>query len=184
MPQIIYKRAETEEELQQILDLQRVNIKSSLSNKVLKKEGFVSVEHTFDVLKRMNDACPHILVKDQEKVIGYALCMLHAFRNDVPALIPMFEYMDSIITSKNLSELRYLIMGQTCIDKAYRKQGVFKKMYHYFKGELESGFDAVVTEVNSKNRRSSEAHSAVGFNLLDVHTEAGEDWELIIWKWT
>lgn len=183
MAQMVYKRAETDAELQQILDLQHVNIKPSLPNEVLKTEGFVSVKHSFNVLKRMNDACPHVIVTHQEKVIGYALCMLNAFRNDVPTLIPMFEYMDGIIVSKNLSELHYLIMGQICIDKAYRKQGIFKKLYCFFKDELEPDFDAVITEVNSKNRRSSEAHRAVGFNLLDLHTEDGEDWELIIWKW-
>ncbi|MDO5971556.1 GNAT family N-acetyltransferase [Flavivirga aquimarina] len=183
MSQIVYKRAETDEELRQILNLQHANIKLSLASEAMKTEGFVSVKHTFDVLKRMNSACPHIIVKHEEKVIGYALCMLNAFRNDVPTLIPMFDYMDGIIASKNLSELHYLIMGQTCIDKAYRKQGIFKKLYHFFKDELKSDFDAVVTEVNSKNIRSLQAHLAVGFNTLDVHTEAGEDWELIIWKW-
>ncbi len=183
MPHIVYKRAETDAELQQILNLQRANIKPSLSNEALKTEGFVSITHPFDVLKRMNDACPHVIAIDKEKVVGYALCMLNAFRNDVPSLIPMFEYMDGIITSKNLSELHYLIMGQICIDKGYRRQGIFKKLYYYFRDELKSGFDAVVTEVNSKNTRSSEAHRAVGFNILDLHTEAGEDWELMIWKW-
>lgn len=184
MSQIVYKRAETEEELQQILDLQHINAKTLLSNDTIKTEGFVSVKHPFDVLKRMNDACPHVIATHKGKVIGYALCMLNAFRNDVPTLIPMFEYMDGIMVSKNLSELHYLIMGQICIDRGYRKQGIFKKLYHYFRDELKSDFDAVITEVNSKNRRSSEAHQAVGFHILDVHTEAGEDWELIIWKWT
>ncbi|GAA3632590.1 GNAT family N-acetyltransferase [Flavivirga jejuensis] len=183
MNQFVYKRAETKEELQQILNLQDVNAKPSLSNETLKTEGFVSVKHSFDVLKRMNDACPHVIVTHKGNVIGYALCMLNAFRNDVPALIPMFDYMDRIIASKNLSNLHYLIMGQICIDKEYRRQGIFKKLYYFFKDELESDFDAVITEVNSKNTRSSEAHRAVGFNLLDAHTEAGEDWELIIWKW-
>ncbi|WP_303316362.1 GNAT family N-acetyltransferase [Flavivirga abyssicola] len=184
MTQIIYKRAKTEEELQQILDLQSDNIKILLSNEAIKTEGFVSVKHTFDVLKRMNDACPHVIATHDGNVIGYALCMLNAFRNDVPELIPMFEYMDSIIASKNLSELCYLIMGQICIDKAYRKQGIFKRLYYYFKDELKSDFDAVITEVNSKNNRSSRAHRAIGFEILDVHTEGGEVWELMIWKWT
>ena len=183
MTQIVYKRAETEEELRQILNLQLVNIKSTLSNETMKAEGFVSVTHTFDALKRMNDACPHIIASHEGNVIGYALCMLNAFRNDVPALKPMFEYMDGIIISKGLSELRYLIMGQICIDKAYRKQGVFRKLYECFRDELNPDFDAVITVVKSKNIRSSEAHGAIGFSTLDVHTEAGEDWELIIWKW-
>jgi hypothetical protein len=50
------------------------------------------------------------------------------------------------------------------------------------KSELKQDFDAMVTEVNAKNTRSSQAHKAVGFQLLDKHTEDGEDWELIIMK--
>lgn len=182
-PTVVYKRAETSEELQQILNLQQNNIKYVLSNATIQDEGFVSVEHTFDVLKRMNDACPHIIAKSDDRVVAYALCMLNTFRNDVPTLIPMFNYMDKVIASKNLTHLRYLIMGQVCIDKAYRKQGIFKNLYRHFRDALESDFDAVITEVNVKNTRSSEAHKAVGFKTLDIHTENGEDWELIIWKW-
>ena len=180
---VVYKRAETSEELQQILNLQQSNIKHALSSDAIRDEGFVSVEHTFDVLKRMNDACPHIIAKSEGRVVAYALCMLNAFRNDVPTLIPMFNYMDKVIESKNLTDLKYLIMGQICVDKAYRKQGVFKNLYRSFREELKSDFDAVITEVNTKNIRSSKAHKAVGFKTLDVHAESGEDWELIIWKW-
>jgi ribosomal protein S18 acetylase RimI-like enzyme len=183
MTRIVYKRAETPEELQQILNLQRLNIKQSLSDNALKNEGFVSVEHTFDVLKRMNDACPHIIATANGQVVGYALCMLNAFRKDVPILEPMFVYMDTIIESKGLLDLKYLIMGQVCIDKDYRRQGLFKKLYLQFKAELKPDFDAVITEVNAKNKRSSDAHKAIGFQILDEHTEGGEEWELIIWKW-
>ncbi|MCC1485291.1 GNAT family N-acetyltransferase [Winogradskyella immobilis] len=183
MVEVIYKRAETSEELQQILELQQRNIKAVLKDSTIKTEGYVTVEHTFDVLKRMNDACPHIIAKANGVVVGYALCMLETFRDDVLILKPMFEYMDTIIESKNLLRLKYLIMGQICIDKTFRKQGLFKKLYTHFKIELESDFDAVITEVNTKNTRSSKAHKSVGFEVLDEHTENGEDWELIIWKW-
>ena len=180
---VVYKRSETFEELQQILNLQQRNIKQALSSNAIKDEGFVSVEHTFDVLKRMNDACPHIIATVNGNVVGYALCMLNTFRKDVPILESMFAYMDTIIVSKGLLGLKYLIMGQVCIDKTYRKKGIFKNLYHHFKTELQSDFDAVITEVNVKNVRSSKAHKSVGFQVLDEHTERGEDWELIIWRW-
>ena len=183
MEEIIFKRADTSEELMQILNLQRFNIKQSLSKDAIKKEGFVTVSHSFEVLKRMNDASPHILAKADDKVIAYALCMLNSFRNDVPILAPMFNHMDTIMESKGLLSLNYLIMGQICIDKTYRKQGLFKRLYHYFKTELQSQFDAVITEVSIKNTRSLEAHKAVGFQVLDQHTVDGQDWELIIWRW-
>ena len=175
-----YHRAYSDDELFQILKLQKKNLKEVLSEEDKKKEGFVSVDHTFEVLKAMNKACPHCIAKAGDKVIGYALCMLNEFRNDVPELIPMFNYMDSILDKKGLSNIRYFIMGQICIDSAYRRKGIFRGLYDFLKNELASDFDAVVTEVNVKNIRSSEAHKSVGFQLLDKHREAGEDWELII----
>ena len=177
---ISYHRAASDEELHQILALQKQNLKSILSENDKQVEGFVSVSHTFDVLKRMNNACPHVVAKSNGKVVGYALCMLNQFRNEVPELIDMFNYLDAVAVSKGLTDLKYFIMGQICIAKDFRKQGIFKGLYAYMRAELSSEFDAVVTEVNTKNRRSSEAHRAVGFQLLDMHTEVGENWELIV----
>ncbi|MDO1502351.1 GNAT family N-acetyltransferase [Winogradskyella maritima] len=180
--EITYHRAYTDEELHQILEIQKQNLKVVLSETDKQSEGFVSVDHTFDALKRMNDACPHMIAKSGGQVVGYALCMLNEFRDDVPELIEMFNYMDGILEEKGLDEINYLIMGQICIDKHFRKRGIFRGLYAFLTTELQSEFDALVTEVNVKNRRSSEAHKAVGFELLDVHTEGGEDWELIILK--
>ena len=98
------------------------------------------------------------------------------------SVVAMFNYMDGIIESNGLTNLNYFIMGQVCVDKLYRGQGVFRGLYSFLNSELKKNFDAVVTEVNAKNRRSSEAHKAIGFELLDAHTEGGEDWELIIMK--
>jgi ribosomal protein S18 acetylase RimI-like enzyme len=177
-----YQRVTSNEELYEILDLQKQNLKVALSDGDRQTEGFVTVDHTFEVLKRMNDKCRHCIAKYNGKVVGYALCMLNEFRNDVPELIPMFNYMDGIIESKGLATLNYFIMGQVCIAKGYRGQGVFRELYSFLKSELSKDYDAVVTEVSAKNIRSSEAHKAIGFELLDKHTEAAEDWELIILK--
>ena len=177
-----YQRVTSDEELYEILELQKQNLKVALSDIDKQIEGFVTVDHTFEVLKRMNDKCPHCIAKYNGKVVGYALCMLNEFRGDVPELISMFNYMDGIIESKGLATLNYFIMGQVCIDKVYRGQGVFRGLYSFLKLELSKDYDAVVTEVSAKNIRSSEAHKAIGFELLDKHTEAGEDWELIIMK--
>jgi GNAT superfamily N-acetyltransferase len=177
-----YQRVTSDEELYEILELQKQNLKVALSDIDKQIEGFVTVDHTFEVLKRMNDKCSHCIAKYDGKVIGYALCMLNEFRGDVPELISMFNYMDKIIESKGLATLNYFIMGQVCIDKVYRGQGVFRELYSFLKLELSKDYDAVVTEVSAKNVRSSEAHKAIGFELLDKHTEAGEDWELIMMK--
>ena len=59
MKEIVYRRAETNEELIQILALQTNNLAHRISEEDIKKEGFVTVHHDFELLKDMNDSCAH-----------------------------------------------------------------------------------------------------------------------------
>jgi hypothetical protein len=98
---IIYKRAETNQELRQILELQHANIPSAISKDEKQEEGFVTVHHSFEVLKAMNDKYPHIIAKNNQKVIGYTLCMLKEFKEKIEVLKPMFKNMDKCFESKS-----------------------------------------------------------------------------------
>lgn len=183
MADILYRRADTDEDLRAILNLQRKNLPRALSSAEKEKEGFVTVHHSFGILKSMNDRCPHTIAVHNPTLAGYALCMLREFKNDIPVLVPMFAEIDKALHRLGKSDLRYLIMGQVCIDKAYRKQGIFRGLYHFMKQELSSDFDAVITEVDAENTRSSAAHKAVGFELLTTYPSQGKNWELMMWEW-
>ena len=174
---IIYKRAESDQELTQILELQRTNYSSSISIEEKKQEGFVTVVHDFDILKKMNDTCAHIIAKHQDTVVGYALCMLKAFKDDIEVLKPMFHQIDTCLKP----DQTYMTMGQICIDKAYRKQGIFRGLYNCMKENLQLEFDMVITEVDLENTRSVNAHYAVGFKLLQSYQSNRQDWALISW---
>ena len=65
-----------EAELQQILDLQRRNLARNLSKREVAEQGFVTVEHTLDVLRRMHALVPSIVARDGGELAGYALVML------------------------------------------------------------------------------------------------------------
>lgn len=175
---LVYKRASEIDELKQILDLQRQNLPSRLSQEDKKKEGFVTVEHSFDMLERMNQVCPHIIAKHDEKVIGYALCMHPKFSDDIEVLRPMFLQIDMALPDKTT----YMAMGQICIDKDYRKMGVFRKLYETMKNYVRPEFNCIVTEVDAKNTRSLEAHYAVGFENLKTYSSNDQEWKLIILK--
>lgn len=175
MKQIQYKRAQAIEELHQILALQQANIPSAITIEEQQKEGFVTVHHTFEVLKAMNDKCPHIIATYKEKVVAYALCMLRDFKNDITILRPMFEQIDNCLPIHKT----YIVMGQICIDKAFRKKGVFRGLYNFMQKELQLRFDMIITEVDKKNVRSMNAHYAVGFKLLHSYTAGQHDWNLI-----
>src|SRR5687768_835773 len=88
--------ATTDGELAQILTLQQANHASSLSEADAARDGFVTVMHTFELLKKMNQAAPQIIAKDGDSVIGYALVMLRSFSDMIPVLQPMFNRLSTI----------------------------------------------------------------------------------------
>lgn len=172
---ITYQRAKTIEDLNQILELQQRNLPKNLSSSEKESEGFVTVTHSFKLLKQMNDACPHIIAKHNGCVIGYALCMTTNFKAKIPVLIPMFNEIESVISK----HLNYVVMGQICIDKTARGQGVFRSLYQFMAQELKNDFKAIITEVDIKNTRSLNAHKAVGFTPLKNYTSDNQVWEII-----
>lgn len=175
MKGIKYKRADSNEELNQILELQRINIPSSISEDESKTEGFVTVHHNFEILKAMNDKCAHIIAKNGDEVVGYALCMLKDFKEDIEVLRPMFQQIDKHLNH----DKTYITMGQTCIDKKFRKKGVFRGMYHFMKQEMSSQYNMIITEVDITNTRSLNAHFAIGFKTLYSYRSNNQDWKIL-----
>jgi GNAT superfamily N-acetyltransferase len=179
MKTVLYKRASTLDELEQIRTLQLQNSSQNITSDEKLQEGFVTVQHTVSLLEQMNTACAHIIAKDGEKVVGFALVMLSSFRNEIEVLIPMFERIDSLIpTGKS-----YVIMGQVCVDKNYRKQGIFRGLYDFYRTQLQQEFDFLITEVANVNLRSMSAHEAIGFKAIDSYEEDGITWNIMLWDW-
>ena len=172
---IDYTRATNTSELKQVLRLQQDNLKAGLSMAEKDKEGFVSVVHTLELLEAMNAVCPHILAKSGEEVAGYALCMHPDFSDAIPMLKPMFRKVRTLIDPAH----RFVIMGQICIDKKWRKQGIFRGLYAAMQKELKGEFDSIITEVDDSNQRSLTAHLAVGFTTLEVYLSGDRTWHLI-----
>ncbi|MGB5419823.1 GNAT family N-acetyltransferase [Algibacter sp.] len=175
--EIIYKRSITDEELYQILELQLKNIPTSISEDEKLQEGFVTVRHDFKSLKSMNDKCAHIIAVYDESVVGYAISMVKDFKDDIAVLKPMFTY----IENHTPDTLKYIAMGQICVDKKFRKQGVFRGLYNKMKQELNLEYDAIITEVDKTNTRSLNAHYAIGFKELYSYRSKNQDWEILIW---
>ena len=175
---VVYKQAESLKELEQILDLQQRNLPKNISQEESTKEGFVTVEHTLNLLKSMNDVCGHIIAVDDGQVVGYALCMHPQFANDIEVLRPMFQEIDKTIKG----QVNYMAMGQICVAKSHRGQGVFRKLYQTMQEKLPEGFDTIITEVDGKNKRSLAAHTAIGFTTLTIYHSDGKEWHIIMLK--
>ncbi len=178
MSKIRYVTACDDTDLSQILKLQLANLPSSLKEEEKQTEGFVTVSHSLELLRAMNNICPHILAKDGTKVVGYALCMHPDFRNEIAVLKPMFRQIDQVLPP----EQAYLIMGQICIAKAYRKQGIFKGLYKKMWESTQNEFSLIITEVDERNQRSLLAHYAAGFHDLCQYHSDGTNWFLLVMK--
>lgn len=176
---IKYQLTTTNKELEEIIVLQQKNLPVNISTSELTEQGFVSAQHTLTLLTKMHDAHPHIIAKHNDKVVGYALCMLQEFRNEIPLLTPMFNLSDKAINELN-DPLNYMVMGQICIDKEYRKRGIFRALYNYMKENISKEYNAIITEVDVKNVRSVNAHKAIGFEVLKEHQSNNQNWQLIV----
>lgn len=176
---VSYHRASTDEELQEIKVLQQQNLKKHLSLEEQKKEGFVSIEYPFEVLKKMNEGCAHCIAKKNNKIVGYALSTTPAFKEEIPFLTSMFQQIEDALETQAMP-INYIAMGQICIDKPMRGKGVFKGLYQYMHDQMKPHFDAIITEVAAENIRSFEAHTSVGFQLLKKHIVNNALWKIII----
>lgn len=183
---ITYGVSTTEEDLKGILELQQINLPQNISNEELESQGFVTVKHDLNLLTRMNSPYQHIIAKEEDKVVGYTLVMLRKWKNDIPVLEEMFDQINSInYEARFLGEAKYFIMGQVCVAKSQRGQGVFAGLYVEMKKRMHNDFDYVITEIASRNYRSLRAHEKVGFEIIKTYRIGdGEEWVLVLMNLT
>ena len=178
MLNIEYKRCSSKDELEQIISIQKRNLPSELSPEELKKEGFLTVKHSPELLAKMNRTCAHILAKSNNQVVGYALCMHPKHSNEIEVLKPMFQKVDNLIKPGS----KYMVMGQICIEKSFRRGGIFSGLYNFMRDQLKSEYDMIITEVDADNLRSLGAHFKLGFKDLLVYRSGRRTWHLIHWS--
>ena len=175
---LIYSKVNSDKELSEILELQHKNLFENVSKEDREEHGFVTVKHTLEILKAMNIVCPHTIVKHEDKVVGFALSMTKDFAEDFTLLKPMFHEI-----SKLVSDGKYIVMGQICIAKDYRKQGVFRGLYQFMKTvTCLNTFDRILTEIDRKNHRSLKAHESVGFVKLKDFNSGDKNWRIVSLK--
>lgn len=171
-----FRPAINDAELIQILELQQANLYTNLTPKEREREGFLKIKHNLGLLREMQSKAPQIIALNDKILAGYALGMHKSQSSLIPELSPLFEF----AASKLPVVTDYIIMGQICVSKDYRRKGYFSKLYHTLKSHC-NGLP-VVTEIASINERSLAAHKAIGFELLGSHQEVDFNWHVVIWK--
>ncbi|MBN1208808.1 MAG: GNAT family N-acetyltransferase [Myxococcaceae bacterium] len=172
-------------ELEQILALQRENLKQALSAEEMRSQGFVTLQHDLAALEQMHALAPSIIARQGEELVGYALTMPRECRALMPVLVPMFELFDRLdYRGRPLKDYRFYVMGQIAIAKAHRGRGLFELLYDKHRELYQHQFDFVITEVSASNHRSLRAHERVGFQTVHTYRDATDEWAVVAWDWS
>lgn len=180
-----FKQAETDDELVGILDLQQSNLAAGLTSKELEREGFVTVSHSLELLRELNDIERHVIAIKDGRIAGYVLAMTKASRHRIPILFEMFAEFDRLsVFGHDLRGSAYMVIGQVCVAKEFRGQGVFEGLYREYQRQFSTRYPIAITEVASSNTRSLAAHRKLGFREVAEYTcESGTRWVIVAWDW-
>jgi len=180
---IVFDVASTEEQFNQILQLQQENLVNLISVEQQAQHGFVFAEHTLPLLKRMATFLPQVIALSDNKVIGYNLALHVSMKHEVPKLIPMFhEFEQSNYKDRPLVTYKFVVGGQVCVDEKFRGQGLMSKLYHETRNRLPSGYELCVTEVSARNTISLKAHEKMGFEVVNTYHDGKELWRVVVWN--
>ena len=179
---IIYRAAQTDQDFEGILSLQRQNHYTLIDQDTQDKEGFVYAEHTLELLKTMSGYLPQTIAVKDGKVIGYTLAMISAMKNHIASLTPMFEQFDQCIyKGKPLREYPFVVGGQVCVAEDFRGIGVFAGLYHALADQVKGKYELCITEISRRNPRSLKAHQKIGFEVIRTYPAQGEIWDIVAW---
>lgn len=175
--------ARSEEDLYQILGLQKLNLKTEISAQTKKEQGFLTVNHKIEELRLMHQSTPQIVARNDGQIVAFALAMLPELGKLISDLKPMFDILSGLAwNSKDLETYRYYVMGQICVDANFRGQGVFDKLYQKHKEVYSPEYELLVTEISTSNTRSQRAHERVGFRTIHEHVDHVDEWNVVVWE--
>jgi len=175
--------ANTEEQFEQILQLQRQNLMGAVSAEQQAREGFVYAKHTVPLLKTMSAHLPQVVAIQEGRVVGYNLAMHAAMSETVPSLIPMFsEFEKCQYKGKSLKDYHFIVGGQVCVARAFRGQGLLKKLYQATSTRVPQDYQLCVTEIAVSNAVSLSAHQKLGFEIIRTYNDGETDWHIVAWE--
>ena len=169
-------------DLDGILALQRANLRTRISLAQAAAQGFVTVEHTPEILAQMHALGASVVAKVGSEVVGYALTMTRECRPLLPVLEPMFARFDELsYGARPLRDRSFYVMGQICVAESMRGRGVFDAMYQAHREHFSGSYQLLLTEISARNPRSLRAHARVGFSELTRYRDETDDWVIVGW---
>ena len=168
-------------DLRAIQKLQSLNTKEALSLEDRNSEGFVTCIYDIQMLRTMCGAWKHVSAWEDKVLCGYALCMLGSTIESYPILQTMVEQFKlQSWRNRLLIDCDFVVVGQVCVAKGYRKQGLLQAMYAQLREQFKETFELLITEIDSVNIPSLRAHSRFGFEeIIRYKEQNGRTWVIV-----
>lgn len=172
-------------DLEQIAALNHANLKQYQTEESIREEGFVSWSYPVALLEKIHAYAPSVIAMSGAEIAGYALVAKQEAAEVHPELDLLIDMLKEIrYKEKRLTEYRFYMMGQICVAKAYRGQGIPDAMYAHHKTVYGKDYDFLLTTISTQNVRSIKMHERVGFKVIHtVHDRFG-DWVVVVWDWS
>jgi GNAT superfamily N-acetyltransferase len=181
-PELRLDIARSDADLQNILALQRRNLRAVVDPAAQAERGFVFAEHSLPLLRQMAAAMPQAIARDGDRLAGYSLAMSPSMRDTLPSLAPMYAQFDLLhYRDRPLATYRYVVGGQVCVDEAYRGQGLIGRLYAETRRHVSADVTLCVTEIARRNGVSLRAHEGCGFRQIGEYRDAEEEWVVVVW---
>ena len=171
-------------ELEEIAALSSANLRTIVSEAEKAEQGFITWEYSVQLLKDMHAISPSIIAKWNDHVVGYALVATHAMSGVHAEMNVMLNNLATLTyEGKPMNDYKYYMMGQICIAKEHRGQGLFDKLYAHHRKIYQDRYDILLTEVSTSNHRSMRAHERVGFKTIHTYRDHMDEWNVVVWDW-
>lgn len=171
------------DDFEQIVTLQNKNLVDALTPSE-KSDGYLSGSFSIEQLKSMDDDICVFICKDKNRVCAYICVSSVEYNKDIPLVASMLDcFPDISYRGKALSTYNIAISGPVCIDKDYRGQGVFFKLYEKLSEFLmkeRPELDLYAVLISTQNLRSINAHKKVGMEQVGAFSFDNKEFLILV----
>jgi len=175
--------ATSDSQFEQILSLQQQYSQQVLTPRQQQSEGFVFLQHTLPLLKKMAAKLPQAIALQENQIVGYCLSLSLSLQSSFPRLEPMFDQFTYCrYREKRLADYCFFVGGQVCVDRDFRGQGISSRLYNHIRRTLSAQYELCVTEVSTRKQASVHAHKKMGFETILTYSDDNEQWKILAWN--
>jgi L-amino acid N-acyltransferase YncA len=91
------------------------------------------------------------------------------------------QFSRCVYRGRPLSDLRFFVGGQVCVDRAHRGRRLLARLYDRVRESLHTEYELCVTEIATRNQISVRAHKKMGFEVISTYADDREEWVIVAW---